>query len=116
MRKTCEWERYPLSVSLSVVRIMCSTPVALSLICGRPRPSSLSGRCTSSVGKMDNSLVTCLMALLSIPSIMVSCRAMKTPRCVAWYLDLRSCSTTRVLYVGLRFFLQWLLLVFGRPW
>jgi hypothetical protein len=26
----------------------------------------------------------------------VSWRSVKTPRCVAWYLDLRSCSITRV--------------------
>ncbi len=36
-------------------------------------------------------------------SISVSCRSVKTPRCVARYLDLRSCSITRVLYGGLRF-------------
>jgi hypothetical protein len=40
------------------------------------------------------------MAVLRMPSIVVSCRLLSTPRWVAWYLDFRSCSTTKVLYGG----------------
>ena len=64
---------------------------------GSPRPASLSGRWTPSVGKLGNSPRDCLIALLSIPSMAVSWRSLKTPRGVAWYFDYRSCSTTRVL-------------------
>ncbi len=75
-RSVCAWARYPLSVSL------CVTP---------------------SVGKIGSSPMACRMVLLGIPSIVVSCRSLSTPRCVAWYFDLSSCLTTRVLYVGLSF-------------
>ncbi len=34
----------------------------------------------------------CLIALLRIPSMVVSCLSLNTPRCVAWYLDYSSYS------------------------
>ncbi len=76
--------------------------VALSLMEGYPRPISLVGLCTPSVGKLCNMLVARRSALLSMRSIYVSCVSVKTPRCVAWYFDLRSCFNMRVLYGGLR--------------
>ena len=109
VRSLCVWEyvRYPLSVSLFILFRRCSIPiwVALSLMDGSPRPISLVGLCTPSVGKLWSMPVACLSALLRMRSISVSCGSVKTPRCVAWYLDLRSCSITRVLYGGLRFLL-----------
>ena len=101
----CAWARYPLSMSLFIVRTRCSTPiwVALSLIERRPRPISLRGLCNPSVKKFGNRPMACRMALFRMPSIVVSCRSLSTPRCVAWYLDFNSCSTTRVLYGGLSF-------------
>ena len=47
--------------------------------------------------------MACLIALLSIPSMVMSCRSLKIPRWVACYLDFRSFSTTIILYVGLSF-------------
>ena len=55
------------------------------------------GRWISSVGKFERRPVAYLRALLSMPSISVSCRSLKISRYVACYLDLRSCSITRVL-------------------
>jgi len=55
------------------------------------------------VVKFERRLVACLGALLSMPSISVSCRSLKTPRCVAWYLDLMNCSITSVLKEGAKF-------------
>ncbi len=64
---------------------------------GSPIPASLSGRWTPSVGKFGRIPMACRMALLSIPYIVVSCLSFKTPRCVAWYFDLSSCSIIAVL-------------------
>ncbi len=99
-----EWARYPLSVYLFMLLRRCSIPiwVALFHIDGSPRPISLVGLYTSSVGKLCSMPVARRSALLRMRSIAVSCGYVKTPRCVAWYLDLRSCSITRVLYGGLR--------------
>lgn len=80
--------------------------VALSLMGTSPRPASFSGRCTPLVEKLGSRHMTCLMALLSMPSMAVSCRSLKTPRCTARYFDLRSCSTTSVVYVGMSFLLD----------
>jgi len=101
-RRVCAWAMYPLSVSLFVVRTRCSIPiwVALFLIEGRPSPISLSGLCTPSMGKLGSRPMAWRMALFRMPSMVVSCRSLSTPRCAAWYPDFRSYSTTRVLYGG----------------
>ena len=101
----CAWAKYSPSVSLLMVRTRCSPPmwVALSLIEGRPSPSSFSGLCTSSLGKLGSRPIAWRMALFRMPFMVVSCRSLSTPRCVAWYLYLKSCFTARVLYGGLRF-------------
>ena len=90
---------------LFTVRIRSYIPiwVALFLMDAMPRLISFGGRCTPSIKKFDKRPVACLMALLSMPSISVSCRSVKTPRCVALYLDLRSYSITGVLYEGFIF-------------
>ena len=82
----------------------CSNPiwVALSLIEGIPSPISLVGLWAPSVGKLYIRPVARRNALFRMRSISVSCWSVKTPRCVAWYLDLRSCSIAIVLRVGLR--------------
>ena len=82
---TCACAVNPLSVFLFIVLVMCSTPiwVALSLIRGSPRPASLSRRWTPSVGKFGSSPMGCRIALLSIPSMVISWRSLKTPRWVA---------------------------------
>ncbi len=67
----------------------------------RPKPASFWGRCTPSVGKFGKRPTAHLIALLSMPSIVVRCPSLNTPRCVAWYLDLRSCSIASVLSGGL---------------
>ena len=98
MRRAWEWARYPLSVSLFILQMRCSILiwVALSLIDERPRPISLAGLCTPSVGQLKRRPGACLSAPLSMPSISVSCRSLKTPRYVARYFDLRSCLITSV--------------------
>jgi hypothetical protein len=48
--------------------------------------------------------MACLIALFRIPSMVVSCLSLKTPRCVAWYLDFSSCSIANDLSGGLIFF------------
>ena len=58
------------------------------------------GICTPSVGKFGNRPMACRIALFRMPTIVVDCQSLSTPRYVAWYLDLNSCSTTRVLYGG----------------
>ena len=78
-------------------------PIWLNLprIGGRPRPAYFSGRCTPSVGKSERRFIACFMALLSMPSMVVSCPSLNIPRCVAWYLDFRSCSTASIFLGGL---------------
>ena len=71
-----------------------------------PRPAFLRGSWTPSMGKLGSRPIACLMALLSMPSIVVRCRSFKNPRCAAWYFEFRSCSTTSILYVGLIFLLD----------
>jgi hypothetical protein len=94
-----EYVRYPLSVSLFMLVRRCSVPiwVALSLMEGSPRPISLVGRWTPYVGKLCSMPVARRSALLRMRSISVSCRYVKTPRWVAWYLYLRSFSIIRFL-------------------
>ena len=94
-----EYARYPLSVSLFMLLRRCSIPiwVALSLMEWNPRPISFVGLWTPSVGKLCIMPIASRSDLLRSRSMSVSWRSVKTPRCVAWYLDLRSCSMTRVL-------------------
>ena len=47
--------------------------------------------------------MACLIALFRIPSMVVSCLLLNTPRCVAWYLDFSSCSIAIYLSGGLSF-------------
>ena len=55
------------------------------------------------MGKFGNRPMACRMALFRMPSIVVSCRSLRTPRCVVWYLDFNSSSTTTVLDGGMSF-------------
>ena len=45
--------------------------------------------------------MACLIALFRIPSMVVSCRSLNTPRCVAWYLYFSSCSIANDFRGGL---------------
>jgi hypothetical protein len=65
----------PLSVSLFMTRVRCLIPicVALSRMGGRPRPDSFRDFRTPSEGKFGRRPVACLIALFSIPSMVVSC-------------------------------------------
>ncbi len=56
-----------------------------------------------------------LNALFRIPSMVVSCLSLKTPRCVAWYLDLSYCSIAGDLSGGLSFRFARALASFLRP-
>ena len=47
--------------------------------------------------------MTCLIALIVISSMVVSCLSLNTPKYVTWYLDFSSCSIAIDLSVGLRF-------------
>ncbi len=93
----------PLSVSLFITRVRCSIPicVALSRMGNRPRPASFRGLCTPSVEKLGRGPRVCLIALLRIPSIVVSCLSLSTPRCVARYFDFSSYSIAINLREGL---------------
>ena len=75
--------------------------MALSRMDGKPRPASFNGLCTPCVEKLGRRPMACRMALLSMPYMAVICLSLNTPRCVAWYLDFRGCSTTRGLRDGL---------------
>ena len=75
--------------------------MALSRIGGRPRPASFCGMCTPSTGKLGRRPRACLVALLRMPYIVVSCLLLNTPRCLALYMDFSSCSTARLLRGGL---------------
>jgi len=71
--------------------------VALSRMGDRPRPASFRGLCTPSVEKLGRRPRACLIALLRIPSMVVSCLLLDAPSCVAWYLDFSSCSIASYL-------------------
>jgi hypothetical protein len=77
----------PLSESLFMARVRCPVPicVALSRMGGRPRPASFRGFCMPSEGKFGSRPMACLIALFSMPSKIVGCLSLNTPRCVAWY-------------------------------
>ena len=66
--------------------------MSLSRMGGRPRPASFRGFCTPSEGKFGRRPMALLIALFRIPSMVVSCLSLNTPRCVAWYLDFSSWS------------------------
>ena len=104
-RWTWAWAVNPLSVALFMTRARCSILicVALSRMGVRPRPASFRGFCTPSVGKFGKRPMACLVALFMIPSLVVSCFSLSTPRCVAWYLDFSSCSIAIDLSGGLSF-------------
>ena len=89
----------PLSVSLLMIRARCSIPICVNIfrIEGRPRPASFIGICTPSLEKLGRRPRACLIALLRMPSMVVSCLLLNTPRCVARYLDFSSCSAEYVL-------------------
>ena len=53
------------------------------------------------MGKLGRRPMACLVDLLGMPSIVVSCLSSNTTRCVAWYLDFISFSTARVLRDGI---------------
>jgi len=53
---------------------------------------SFRGLCTPSVGKLGRRPRACLIALLRMPSMVVSCLSLNTPRCVAWCLYFSNCS------------------------
>jgi hypothetical protein len=97
----------PISVSLFITRVRRSIRgvqfncVALSRIIGeRPRLASFRGLCAPSVGKLGRKSRACLIALLRMPSMVVSCLSLNTPRCVAWYLDFSNCSIASDLRGG----------------
>ena len=108
------WAVNPLSESLFMIRVRCSIPicVALSRMGGRPIPASFRGFCTPSEGKFGRRPIACLIALFRIPSMVVSCRSLNTPRCVAWYFDFSSCSIAKDFRGGLVSVLLELWLVF----
>ena len=93
----------PLSVSLLITRVRYSMPtcMALSRMGDRPKPASFRGLLTPSDGKLGRRPRACLIALLRISSMVVSCISLNTPRCVAWYLDFSSCSVAIDLRGGL---------------
>ena len=104
-RWTWAWAVNPLSVFLFMILMRCSIPiyVALSRIGERPRPASFRGLCTHSVGKLGRSPRACLIALLRMPSMVVSCLSLNTPRYAAWYFDFSNCYIASVLREGLSF-------------
>ena len=68
--------------------------------------------------KLDRRPRACLIALLRIPSMVISCLSLNTPRCVAWYFDFSICSIASVLReeLSLRFaraFASFLTSLFG---
>jgi len=67
----------------------------------RPRPVSFRVLCTPLVGKLGRRPRVCLIALLRMPSMVVSCLSLNTRRCVAWYLDFSNCSIAIDLRRGL---------------
>jgi len=73
----------------------------------RLKPASFRGLFTPSVGKLGRRPRAYLIALLRMPSMVVSCPSFKTQRCVAWYLDFIICS----MAIDLR---EWLSLRFAR--
>ena len=74
--------------------------VALSFIDVYPSPISFASLCIASIGKHEVSPSAILAALLRILSICSSCLSVKTPRWVAWYFDLSSCSIPSFLRLG----------------
>jgi hypothetical protein len=67
----------------------------------RHRPAYFRGLCTPSEGKLGSRPRAYRIALLRIPSMVVCCFSLNTPRCMAWYLDFNSCSIAVDLREGL---------------
>ena len=67
------------------------------------RPASFRGLCTPFKGKFGRRPMACLIALFKIPSMVVRCLSLNTPKYVAWYLDFSSCSIANDLSEGLSF-------------
>ncbi len=77
--------------------------LALSRIGGRPMSASFTGFCTPSEGKFGRMPIACLIALFRIPSMVVSCLSLNSPRYMAWYLHFNSCSMAKDFRGGLSF-------------
>ena len=79
------YARYPLSVGLLSMFIICYIPICVALCVSGAYPSQISfaGRCIAYVGKLGVSPSAFLAALLSILSIVESCVSVKIPRWVA---------------------------------
>jgi len=97
------WALYPLSVSLFMTRVRYSIPVcvALSHIGERPRTASFRGLCSPSMENLGRRPRACLITVLRMPSMVVNCLSLSTPRCVAWYFDSSDCSIASDLREGL---------------
>ena len=99
------WAPNLLSGSLFITRVRCSIPVcvALSRMGVKPKPASFRGLCTPSMGKLGRSRSTraCLIAVLRMPSMFVSCLSLNTPRYMAWYVYFNDCSIAIDLRGGL---------------
>ncbi len=92
----CAWAICSLSVGMLKMSVMCSIPKcdALSCIGVYPRPISVAGLCTASVGKLGVGPNAFLASLLRILCFVPSCLFVNIPRWVAWYLDLSNWSIT----------------------
>ena len=97
------WAVNPFSVSLFMTRVRYSIPICVALfrMGDKPRPASFRGVFTLSEGKLGSRPRACRIALLRIPSMVVCCISLNTPRCVAWYLDFNSCFIAVDLREGL---------------
>ena len=101
-RVLCIFAMCPLSEGLFEVLMRCSVPIVVALLrMGyRPNPSSVVGLWIASVGKPGVTSSDWRAALFKILSIFKSRVCVKMPRCVAWYLDLRSCYMIKVFLPG----------------
>ena len=89
----------PLSVSLFITRVRCSIPICVALF---PLGLPLSGVVVRPQwGNWVGSLGLVSMLCLRMPSTVVSCLLLNTPRCVAWYSDFSNCSMAIDLRGGL---------------
>ncbi len=86
-----------------MMRVRGSIPIWVAMYCigGRPRATSFIGRYTPSVGKFGKKAYGLSHGFVEYDVMVVSCRSLNTPRCVACYLDFRKCSTDSLLGDGL---------------
>ena len=97
----------PLSVSLFITRVRCSIPICVALF---PLGLPLSGVVVRPQwGNWVGSLGLVSMLCLRMPSTVVSCLLLNTPRCVAWYSDFSNCSMAIALRGGLSLRFDWAL-------